>query len=330
MNNRRKLVIVLGTCVLSAPFASFAQQPGRVWRVGFIFADSRQDMLESGRMGAFIQGMSKLGYVEGKNLVIEWRFADGKVERLNDMAAELLGLKPDVIVAAPSPAIRAVQKATGTIPIVMATTGDPVGNGFVASLARPGGNITGLSNGSGDVSAKYLELLTSVTPKLSRVAILVSPISSTRGAIVKNVRTAAQQVGVTVIQVDVRNREELVSSFTNIAREHANGVIAAPDAFMFQQGPHIAELAAKFRLPTIYGHRRSVEAGGLMSYGTDQNMLFGKAATYVDKILKGAKPADLPVEQPNQFELVVNLKTAKALGIKFPPSILALADTVIE
>ena len=329
MNNRRKLVMALGAGVLAAPFDSFAQQPERVWRVGFITSFSRQVMLESGRLDSFMQGMRKLGYVEGKSLAIEWRFADDKLERLPGMAAELVALKPDVIVAGGSPAIRAMQKATATIPIVM-STGDPVGSGFVASLARPGGNITGLSTGNGDVSAKYLELLMSVTPKLSRVAILGDTGSSTHGAIVKNVRAAAQRTGVTVMQVDVRTQEEIVSSFTNIAREHANGVITAPTPLVIEQGRQIAELAAKFRIPTIYGYGRSVDAGGLMSYASNLNMIYGKLATYVDKILKGAKPADLPVEQPNEFELVVNLKTAKALGITFPPSILARADRVIE
>ena len=329
MNNRRKLVMALGAGVLTASFNSFAQQPEKVWRVGFITAFSRQVMLDSGRLDAFIQAMRKLGYVEEKSLAIEWRFADGKHERLPGMAAELAALKPDVIVATGSPAIRAVQKATATIPIVM-STGDPVGSGFVASLARPGGNITGLSTGNGDVSAKYLELLMSVTPKLSHVAILGDPGSSTYGTIVKNVRAAAQRAGVTVMQVDVRTREELVSSFTNIAREHANGVITAPTPIVIEQGRQIAELAAKFRIPTIYGYTRSVEAGGLMSYAANVNTSYSKAATYVDMILKGAKPADLPVEQANEYELVVNLKTAKALGITFPPSILARADRVIE
>lgn len=329
MNNRRKLVIALGAATL-VPFGLFAQQPGKVWRVGYISSYSRQTKLESGRIDAFLQEMRKLGYVEGKNLVIEWRFADQKYERLADFAAELAGLKPDVIVATASPAIRAAQKATATIPIVMTGTGDPVGSGFAASLARPGGNITGLSLGSDDVSAKQLELLLSVTPKLSHVAALGHSSSSTHASLMKKVRTAAQSVGVAVMEVGVRTPEELASSFTDIARAGVKGVIVLPDGFTAEYAQQIAELASKFRLSTIAGVPLFADAGGLMSYTRSANWNFVKAATYVDKILKGAKPADLPIEQPTTLELVINLKTAKAIGIKFPQSILALADMVIE
>jgi putative ABC transport system substrate-binding protein len=330
MNKRRKLVIALGAGALIAPFSSFAQQQGKVWRIGFLGAMSRQALLDSNRLQAFLQGMRELGYVEGKNVVFEWRFADGKYERLNDLAANLTELKPDVIVAVPSPAIRAVQKATATIPIVMANTGDPVGSGFIASLAHPGGNITGVSNVSGDISAKYLELLMAIVPKLSRMAILGNPGSSTHGTIVKNVQTAAQRSRVTVIQVDARTPEELERGFTVMKREAANAVIVAPDGFVIGQGRQIAELASRFRIPAIYGARESVEAGGLMSYSTDLNENYRRAAIYVDKILKGAKPSDMPVEQPTKFELVINGKTAKALGLKIPQSLLIMADKVIE
>jgi len=330
MNSRRKLVFALGAGLIAAPLGCFAQEQGKVWRVGFLSAQSRQILLRSGRLDAFLQEMGKRGYVEGKNLVIEWRFAEDKYERLTDMAAELVGLDLNVIIAATSPAIRAVKKATATIPIVMVGTGDPVGSGFVASLARPGGNITGSSSATDDVSEKYLELLMAVVPKLSPVAILGSPDSSTHGNIVKAVRAAAQSVGVTIVQLDVRTQEEIVRSFTKMARERTKGVIVAPDAFTLAHGAQIAELASRFRIPAIYGTRLLAEAGGLMSYGEDAIDNYVRAASYVDKILKGSRPADLPVEQPTKFVLIVNLKTAKALGIKIPESILIRADKVIE
>jgi len=330
MNNRRRLMIAFGACALTAPLGCFAQEQGKVWRVGFLSAYSRQTLLTSGRLDAFLQEMRKRGYVEGKNLVIEWRFADGKFERLTDMASELVGLNLNVIVAGPSPAIRAAQKATATIPIVMTGTGDPVGSGFVASLARPGGNITGSSSQTEDVSGKYLELIMALVPKLSPVAILGNPDSSTHGHIVEIIRAAAQRVGVTVVQLDVRTQEELVRSFSRMARERAMGVIVVPDAFTYTHGPQIAELASKFRIPSMYGNGLSVEAGGLMSYSPNLTENDVRAASYVDKILKGSRPADLPVEQPTKFELIVNLKTAKALGIKVPQSILIRADKVIE
>jgi ABC-type uncharacterized transport system substrate-binding protein len=330
MNNRRKLFIALGASAIAAPLCSFAQQRVKVWRVGFLTAYSRQDLSQAGRIDAFLQQMRKLGYVEGQNLVIEWRFADERYERLDAMATDLVGLNLDVIVAGPSPAIRAAQKATATIPIVMASTGDPVGSGFVASLARPGGNITGSSNETDDISRKYLELLMTVLPKLSRVAIVGNPDSSTYGNVVKIVRAAAQHAGVTAVQLDVRTREDLIRGFSTMPRERAMGVIVVPSGFTAVQGPQIAELASEFRIPAIYGGRASVEAGGLMSYAPIATGNYVRAANYVDKILKGAKPGDLPVEQPTTFELVINMKTAKALGLTIPQSLLQRADSVIQ
>jgi putative ABC transport system substrate-binding protein len=330
MSERRKLLIALDASALTAPLRAFAQGQAKVWRVGFLSAYSRQTPSQSGRIEAFLQEMRKLGYVDGKNLVIEWRFADENYERLGSMAAELVRLNVDVIVAGPSPAIRAAQRATATIPIVMASTGDPVGSGFVASLARPGGNITGSSNETDDISEKYLELLMTVVPKLSRVAMLGNPDSSTYGNVVKIVRAAAQRAGVTVIQSDVRTPEDLARSFSTMAREGAMGVVAVPSGFIVVQGPQIAQLASQFRIPAIYGARSSVEAGGLMSYAPVATANYVRAANYVDKILKGAKPGELPVEQPTTFELVINLKTAKALGITIPQSLLLRADEVIQ
>jgi len=326
---RREFLFALGAGALATPILSFAQQPPKVWRIGYLSPRVRMDSLPYER--AFLQGMSELGYVEGKNVVVEWRFADGAYERLPYLAAELLRLNVDVIVAPSSSAIRAAQQATKTTPIVFISTGDPVGSGFVASLAQPGGNITGLSNTNLDVSAKLLELLVTMVPKLSRVAVLGNPGSSTHSAILKNVRAAAlTRVGVRVLSVEARTREEIERGFARMTQEHADSVIVAADAFLNQQAQYIAPLALKRRLPSISQPRIYVEAGGLMSYGQNTAESYRHAATYVDKILKGAKPADLPVEQPTKFELVVNLKTAKALGLTIPESIRIRADEVIR
>jgi putative tryptophan/tyrosine transport system substrate-binding protein len=326
---RREFLFALGAGALVTSVPSFAQPPPRVWRIGYLSPRVRMDSLPYER--AFLHGMSELGYVEGKNVVVEWRFADGAYERLPYLAAELVRLDVDVIVAPSSSAIRAAQQATTTTPIVFISTGDPVGSGFVTSLARPGGNITGLSNTNLDVSAKLLELLVAMVPKLSRVAVLGNPGSSTHSAILKNVRAAAlTRVGVRVLSVEARTREEIERGFARMTQERADSVIVAADAFLNQQAQYIAPLALKRRLPSISQPRIYVEAGGLMSYGQNTAESYRHAATYVDKILKGAKPAELPVEQPTKFELVVNLKTAKALGLTIPESVRIRADEVIR
>ena len=262
--------------------------------------------------------MRELGYVEGKNLVIEWRFADGKIERLPDLAAELVRLKVDVIVTAGTPATSAAQKATTTVPIVIANQGDPVGSGFVASLARPGGNITGLSNVNVDVVPKQLEMLLGMVPKLSHVAVLVNPDNSAHASILKNVQAAARSAGVKIMSVEARSAQDIDNAFSMMTRQNARAVIVAHALFNNQQWRQIAELAAKHRLPSISARVEFVEAGGLMSYGQNLADQFRLAATYVDKIFKGAKPADLPVQQSTKFELVINRKTAKALGLTIP------------
>jgi putative tryptophan/tyrosine transport system substrate-binding protein len=274
--------------------------------------------------------MRDLGYVEGKNLIVEWRFADGKFERLPGQAADLVRLKVDVIVAVASPAIGAAQKATTTIPIVMATTGDPVGSGFVKSLARPGGNITGLSNMSGDIGPKLLDVLHSVVPKLSLVAVLVTPTSTTYRAISESVRAAAQKAGIKTLVAEASSPQEVESAFSLMARENADAVIVGASTFFTLQKQQVAELALKYRIPSMFGNPGNVEAGGLMSYGYKPTENYLRSANYVDKILKGAKPGDLPVEQPVTLELVVNLKTAKALGLTIPQTILLRADEIIE
>jgi len=326
---RRDLLIALGAGALAAPFASFAQQ-GKVWRIGFLSQRDRPDSLDTDTCGAFPRGMRELGYVEGKNLVIEWRFADNKVERLPSMASELVRLKVDVIVAQGAPAISAAQKATTTIPIVIGSTADPVGSGFVKSLAHPGGNTTGLSTASGDVSSKYLEMLLSMVPKISRVAVLMNPDSASQFPILKIVQATAQKTNVRILSVEARTPAEIDNAFSVMIRENAQALIVLRDALFNQQVHQIAELATKSRLPSITAVREYVEAGGLMSYGTSLSDAIRRAATYVDKILKGAKPGDLPVEQPTKFELFINRRTAKALGLTIPQSLLISADKVIE
>jgi putative ABC transport system substrate-binding protein len=328
MNRRESIIAVVALGTAGGPLASFAQQQGKVWRVGFLSGSSAS--LTSHNTAAFLKGMRDLGYVEGKNLVVEWRFADGKFERLPGLAADLVQLKVDVIVAVASPAIGAAQKATTTIPIVMATTGDPVGSGFVKSLARPGGNITGLSNLGGDIGPKLFDLLHSVVPKLSRVAVLVSPTSTTYRAISESVQAAAQKAGVKTLVAEASSPQEVESAFSMMARENAGAVIVGASTFFTLQQRQVAELALKYRIPSMFGNRVNVEAGGLMSYGYKVTDNYQRSATYVDKILKGAKPGDLPVEQPLALELVVNLKTAKAIGLTIPQSILLRADEVIQ
>jgi putative tryptophan/tyrosine transport system substrate-binding protein len=326
--NRRDTVLAL-LALGAAPLVSHAQQQGKIWRVGFLTQRRRPDSIDSDFIGAFPRGMRELGYVEGKNLVIEWRF-DDKFERLPDLAAELVGLKVDVIVSGSSQAISALQKATTTIPIVMATSGDPIGSGFVKSLARPGGNITGLSNLTSDIGAKQLELLLNMVPKLSHVAALVNPVNPSLVTFLTNIQSAAQRGSVKVLPVEARTAQEIENAFPMMIQGKADAVIVATDALLIQHYRKIAELAAKNRLPSVSQLREYVEAGGLMSYGPNLAEQFRRAATYVDKIFKGAKPGDLPVEQSTKFELLINGKTAKALGLTIPQSVLLRADRVIE
>ena len=327
MRRRRTLVSLLWLGI--APFSSFAQQQTKVWRVGFLASSARPASANSA-FERFRQGMRELDYIEGKNLVIEARFAEGSYERLPGLAAELVKLKVDVIIADASPAIRAAQKATSTIPIVMGSTGDPVGSGFVESLAHPGGNITGLALMSNDASPKLLNLLREAVPNLSRVAVLLSPASSTYHAILDNVRVAATSTGIELVPVQAQTPLEIESGFSVMVRAKAEALLVGITPFFVQQEGQIAELAGKIRLPSISGYRTYAEAGGLMSYGQNIRANFQRAATYVDKILKGAKASDLPVEQPTTFEFVLNLKTAKALGLTLPQSLILRADEVIQ
>jgi len=326
--NRRDTVLSL-VALCTAPLVSIAQQPGKIRRVGFL-ALRHIGTLDSDFFGEFSRGMSGLGYMEGRDYVIDWRSADGKVERLADLASGLVQQKVDIIVVAGAQAVSAAQKATSAIPIVMGTAGDPVGSGFVKSLARPGGNITGLSDISSDVSPKLLDLLVGAVPKLSHVTVLVNPDNSSHVTLLKSIRAAAQSAGVTITPVTARNPQEIEAAFAAIGKPNNHALIMAADALFNQQSPQIVELCAKHRVPAISGYWRFVEVGGLMSYGQNFGDNFRRAAVYVDKIFKGAKPGDLPVEQPTKVEFRVNLRTAKALGLKLPKSFLLAADRVIE
>ena len=328
MNRRRDVLAVLGACAAMLPLRTVAQ--GKVWRVGFLSFRSHPISLDSDVFGAFRLGMRELGYIEGKNLVIEWRFADSKLERLPDLAAELVRLRVDVIVSSGTATTSAAQKATVTIPIVMETNTDPVGSGFVKTLARPGGNITGLSNISVDISPKHLEMLLSMVPKLSRVAVLVNPSNPSHALILKSSRSAAQKKSAKILPVEARTAPEIEKAFSAMVRENAGAVIVPRDGLFIPQARQIAELAVKNRLPSIATFREYVETGGLMSYGSSLTDGYRRTAIYVDKIFKGANPGDLPVEQPTKFELIINGKTAQTLGLKIPQSLLVSADKVIE
>ena len=330
MNNRRKLLVALGASMVTMPLSSFAQQQGKVWRIGYLTTRSRPASYDTDIHGAFVRALHDLGYVEGKNLVMEWRFADGHNERLAGFMADLVQLKVDVILVLGGPAARAAQQATSTIPIVMAVVGDPVGLGLVASLSRPGKNITGISNLAGDVSNKLLEFLHVVVPKLSRVAVLLNPSTPISALALKQVRAAAKQAGIGVSVFEATNPGQIDAAFAAMARARLGALMVAPDAYFPSRAQQITELAAKHRVPAIYPSNQYMEAGGLMSYGENNLVSARRAAPYVDKILKGTKPADLPVEQASQLELVINRKTAKALGLTLPQELVLRADQVIE
>lgn len=328
---RRKLLIALSVGALCRSPLSVAQEQGRVRRIAFLAPLSRSTPSNPDvYYDAFVHGMRELGYIEGKNVVIEWRFADGKFERLPDLAAELARMEPEVIVTHSTPATRALQRVTSTVPIVFAVAIDPVSSGFAASLARPGGNITGLSVIDVDPSPKRLELLKSLVPALSRVALLVNPGTSVHPAIVKSVQAAAQPAGIKVLPVDAGTPEQIERGFATMVRERVEGVIVADDAFFRGQRKQIADLAVKNRIPAIAPWREYVTAGGLMSYGQSIADSFRRAATYVDRILKGARPGDLPIEQPTRIHLALNRKTADALGLAMPHDLLLRADEVID
>ncbi len=307
-----------------------ANPPGKIWRVGILVQRARPVSIDADAFGAFVRGMRDLGYVEGKNLVIEWRFADGKADLLPALAEELARIKVDVIVATSTPTTSALQKATTTIPIVMGPIADPVGSGFIKSLARPGGNITGLTNMLVDLSAKHLELLLSVTPKPARVAVLLQPDNASNIDTLKVVQLAAKRTGISVLSAQARTRQDIENAFSRIVREKSGAVLLAQDGLFIENRRMISDLATKHRLPSIGAIRELAEDGILISYGPSFSDIYRRVAIHVDKILKGAKPADLPVEQPIVFELVINGKTANALSLKIPQALLISANKVIE
>lgn len=327
--NRRDTVSAL-LALGAAPLVASAQQQGKVWRVGFL-ATSRVESADSDRFyGSFRQGMRELDYVEGKSLAIELRSAEGRAENLPRLAAELVALKVDAIVAVGTTAIAAAQKASSTIPIVMATAADPVASGFVKSLSRPGGNITGLSNLGADLSAKQLELLRDFVPRLSSVSLLFNGTSPISVVVLRNVQAAAQTAGLRLLPLEARTPEEIDKAFFAMTQQRAGAVIVPGNVLFSQQRRRIVELARKYRLPSIFIGSEYVELGGLMSYGPNRGEDMRRAATYIDRIFKGAKPGDLPVEQPTKVELVINRITAKTLGLAIPQSLLVRADRVIE
>jgi ABC-type uncharacterized transport system substrate-binding protein len=321
-------VLSLFTMLLALCASAMAQQPTQVPRIGHLAAASLSAV--AARTEAFRQGLRELGYVEGRNVVIEYRSAEGKPDRIPALAAELVRLKVDVIVTGGPTATRAAKKATSTIPIVMTQDSDPIGTGFVASLARPGGNITGLSTLAPEISGKQLELLKDIVPRLSRVAVIWTSTQPGNAQALKETELAAGTFGVRLQYLDVLISKDIETAFRAASKGRAEAVLVLGGPVLNSHRTQIADLAAKNRLPAIYDRREYVEAGGLMSYATSITDLDRRAATYVDKILKGAKPADLPVEQPTKFEFIINLKAAKQIGLTIPPNVLVKADRVIR
>jgi putative ABC transport system substrate-binding protein len=326
----KKTIAVLTLCAALFAFcvSSEAQQPKKVPRIGVLTGGSA--LANRGRHEAFRQGLGELGYVEAKSIILEWRNADGQIAQLPALAAELVRLKVDVIVTAGPQVTRVVKDATSTIPIVMAFDNDPVGSGHIGRLARPGGNITGLSTLSPELTGKQLELLKEVVLRLSHVGVIGTSTQPGYAQVAKEIDIAAGTLGVKLHILDVLNTKDIESAFRKAIRERAEAVVVLASAVVAPHRTQIVDLAIKNRLPAIYPYLEYVETGGLMSYGVQVNDLHRRAAIYVDRILKGAKPADLPVEQPTKFELVINLKTAKQIGLTIPPNVLARADKVIR
>ena len=323
----KKIIWLLTTFILTAASIAQAQQPTKVPRIGFLGVATPSTI--STRIEAFRQGLSELGYVTGKNIVIEYRYAE-KADRLPGLATELVRLKMGVIVTGGPGSTRAVKEATITIPIVMAQDPDPVGSGHVTSLARPGGNITGLSTLAPELSGKHLELLKEIVPTLSRLAVLGTSTVSGATQAIKEIELAAGGFKVQLQYLDILNPKDITTAFRAANKGRAEAVIVLASSVLNSHRTQVVDLALKSRLPVIYPFLEFVEAGGLMTYSTSFTDLYRRAATYVDKILKGAKPADLPVEQPIKFEFIINLKAAKQIGLAIPPNVLVRADRVIK
>jgi putative ABC transport system substrate-binding protein len=328
MNNRRKLLVALAASALTAPLAAEAQAPAKVRRIGLLSPSTASDTALWHQ--AFRLGLRDLGWVEGKNIRIEYRYAEGRSDRLPDLAAELVRLKVDIIVTTVTSDSLAAQKATKAIPIVMVAAGDPVAVGLVESLARPGGNITGLSQMNVELGGKRLELLKEIVPKLSRVAVLWDPQSASSTLAWKEIQLPAQQLGVQLHSLEVRSPNDFDQAFEDATTARAGALFVTAAPVISQNLKRIADFAAKSRLPSIFLRSQFADYGGLVEYGPNRSDLYRRAATFVDKILKGAQPGDLPIEQPTKFELVINMKTAKAIGLTIPRTVLFRADRVIE
>jgi ABC-type uncharacterized transport system substrate-binding protein len=324
---RRAFITLLGGAAAAWPLSARAQQPVMPV-VGVLCAGTAQALERY--LASFREGMRRLGYVEGSNVRFEFRFADGYLDRLPDLAIELVRLNPHVIVSTPLPAHLAARKATSTIPIVMATGADPVGFGLVTSLSHPGGNVTGLANFAEMLASKQIDFLREMLPHLMRLGLLVNVTNQLHVPQLRETKIAAEANGILLVPVEVGSPDKVDSAFAMLGREGVEALLVPPDTTFYSRRRQIADLAARTRLPAIYGYREHVEDGGLISYGPDIPDQYRRAANYVDKILKGAQPADLPVEQPTKIELVINLKTAKALGLDVPPTLIARADEVIE
>jgi putative ABC transport system substrate-binding protein len=326
---RRALALTLAVALLAAPLAAGAQQPGNVPRIGWLGGPTRESAEAFTR--EFRQGLKDLGWVEGQNILIEWRFAGGRAERLPELAAELVRLRVDLIVAPSTPTAVAAKNATTTIPIVMVAPADPVELGLVASLARPGGNITGLTSMIGqEIAGKQFELLKEAVPKVSRMAVLWNPATPGNALALREAENAARALGVEPQVLEARSPDDFEGAFAAMSRKRAGALLVLADVMFTTHRRRLAALAATSRLPAMYGTRQFVDDGGLVSYGYNTFDNFRRAAAYVDKILKGAKPRDLPIERPTRFELVINRKTAKALGLTIPAALLARADQVID
>jgi putative tryptophan/tyrosine transport system substrate-binding protein len=326
---RRRGFIALVSGAIACPMVVRAQQQAKVPRIGYLGVTSSSDRPRL--LDAFRQRLRELGWVEGQNIVIDYRFAEGRLDRLPHLAADMVRLKVDVIVSLGTQGVTAAKNATETIPIVMIAVRDPVGTGLIASLARPGGNVTGVSGYAGLESvAKQLEFLKEMVPEASRVAILANPTNAYHQLAIKEVNVAAKALGVQLQLLEARDASDFDSAFAAMARERVGALLVLSDVIFNSHGSRLADLAATRRLPTANAVRESVEAGGLMSYGPSFLDSYRRSAEFVDKILKGSKPADLPVEQPTKFELVINLQTAKRLGLTLTPTLLSRADEVIE
>ena len=321
-------ILITAVLILTAPLASSGQQPTKIARVGVLWPGSSDK--NTSQIEALRRGFRERGYAERQNIVIEWRYADGRPEMLRDLAVELVRLKVDVIVTSSTPAAKAAKAATSAIPVVVAAAGDLVGTGLIASLARPGGNITGMTTMSSELGGKRFQLLKEVIPHAVRVAILWNSTNQGNVSQVKDIQSAARTLDVQLLIMDVRDTNQLDQAFHTMTRRQAEALVVLLDPLFISHGTRILDLAAKSRLPAMYAWRDPVNEGGLMSYGPSIPDMFRRAAGFVDRILKGAKPADLPVEQPTKFELVINLKTAKALGLTIPQSVLLRADELIR